>query len=256
MLAVETKGLTIGYRAAGRDITVLSDVDLSVPEGEFLTILGPSGCGKSTLLRVVADLLPPLGGEISVLGAGPSDVRKRRQTGFVFQESTLLPWRNVAENIALPATVGGKLKSPASADRIEALIDLMGLTGLAKRLPSHLSGGQRQRVAIARALLTEPKLLLMDEPFGALDEITRDRLNDELLDIWRRTGMTVLFVTHSIQEAVYLGQRVMMLAANPGRIVSVTDTRPLKSPDNHCNRDAPALIAEMARQRAMLEQAS
>jgi len=256
MLAVETKGLTIGYRAAGRDITVLSDVDLSVPEGEFLTILGPSGCGKSTLLRVVADLLPPLGGEISVLGASPADVRKRRQTGFVFQESTLLPWRNVAENIALPAKVGGKLKTLASPDRIEALIDLMGLTGLAQRLPSHLSGGQRQRVAIARALLTEPKLLLMDEPFGALDEITRDRLNDELLDIWRRTGMTVLFVTHSIQEAVYLGQRVMMLAANPGRIVAVTDTRPLKSPDNRCNRDAPDLITEMARQRAMLEQAS
>jgi NitT/TauT family transport system ATP-binding protein len=254
--AVETKDLNIGYRAGGRDTSVLSGVNLEVPDGEFLTILGPSGCGKSTLLRVIADLLPALGGEITVLGTTPQDARKRRQTGFVFQEATLLPWRTVAENIALPMAIGGRLRSAAAPGRVESLLELMGLQSLAARLPSQLSGGQRQRVAIARALLTEPKLLLMDEPFGALDEITRDRLNDELLDIWRRTGMTVLFVTHSIQEAVYLGQRVMMLAARPGRIISVTDTRPLKSADNRCNRDAPALIEEMARQRATLEQAS
>ncbi len=255
-LAVETHQLGVGYRGSRVDITVLSDVNLTIPVGEFLTILGPSGCGKSTLLRVLADLLDPIGGSVKVLGDTPQATRKRRQTGFVFQESTLLPWRTVTENIRLPAIVGGRNAVGTTAARIKELLGMMGLNDLGNRYPHELSGGQRQRVAIARALLDEPKLLLMDEPFGALDEITRDRLNDELLEIWRRTGTTIIFVTHSIQEAVYLGQRVMMLAAKPGRIVSLTDMRSLKSPDNSCSRDAPEIISVIAALRKELESIS
>ena len=255
-VAVQTNHLDVGYHNPDATVTVLADVNLSIPVGQFMTILGPSGCGKSTLLRVIADLLEPVAGDVTVLGEAPSMVRKRRQTGFVFQESTLLPWRTVTENIRLPAVVGGKNATPVSDDRIQELLDLMGITGLGDRYPHQLSGGQRQRVAIARALLNEPKLLFMDEPFGALDEITRDRLNDELLEIWRRTGTTILFVTHSIQEAVYLGQRVMMLAANPGRIVSVTDLTHLKADDNSCDRDAPDMITAMSQLRHELESVS
>lgn len=254
--AVETRQLDVGYHNADSTVTVLAQVDLTIPIGEFLTILGPSGCGKSTLLRVLADLLDPVAGNVSILGEGPETVRKRRETGFVFQESTLLPWRSVVENISLPAVVGGRNARPVTPERIQELLDLMGLQGLGARYPHQLSGGQRQRVAIARALLNEPKLLFMDEPFGALDEITRDRLNDELLDIWRRTGTTILFVTHSIQEAVYLGQRVMMLAAHPGRIVSMTDLRPLKREDNSCDRDDPQLVHAMSELRNELERVS
>lgn len=255
-LAVQTKRLDVGYRTENGDVPVLTDINISIPAGEFVTILGPSGCGKSTLLRVIADLLEPIGGAVSVLGDTPLAIRKTRQTGFVFQESTLLPWRTVNDNINLPAVVGGKNASTLTDARIEELLELMGLQGLGGRYPSELSGGQRQRVAIARALVDKPKILLMDEPFGALDEITRDRLNDELLEIWRRTNTTVLFVTHSIQEAVYLGQTVMMLAAKPGRIASITDARPLKSDDNRCSRDAPEFIAAISTLRAELESIS
>lgn len=256
VLAIETKSLNVGYRNADADISVLSGVDLKVNAGEFLTILGPSGCGKSTLLRVVADLLEPLAGEITVLGETPHAIRQQREVGFVFQDSTLLPWRTVLENIELPTIVGGKNAAPVVGGRVENLLSLLGLEGLNERYPHQLSGGQRQRVAIARALLNEPKLLLMDEPFGALDEITRDRLNDEILEIWRRTGTTILFVTHSIMEAVYLGQRVMMLASNPGRIVSITDLREAKSENNTCKREDPAIIAAMTDLRKALGEVS
>ena len=255
-LAVEIEDLDIGYHNTDTKITVLSGINLTVPVGEFLTILGPSGCGKSTLLRVIADLIAPINGKITVLGGPPSTVRKNREAGFVFQESTLLPWRTVAENIRLPVVVGGKNATPVAPGRIEELLGLLGLDGLGARYPYQLSGGQKQRVAIARALLNEPKLLFMDEPFGALDEITRDRLNDELLAIWRRIGTTILFVTHSIQEAVYLGQRVMMLAANPGRIATLKDIRELKGADNSCMRDDVRIISAMTELRHDLENAS
>lgn len=254
--AVDATRLQIGYRNGTDTTTVLSDVDLTVPQGEFLTILGPSGCGKSTLLRVVANLLDPLGGEITVLGSTPGEARRARKTGFVFQDATLLPWRTVIQNIRLPAVIGGQQAKQLSAARISEVIGLLGLSGLEDRFPSQLSGGQRQRVAIGRALVDEPEILLMDEPFGALDEITRDRLNDELLDIWRNTGKTILFVTHSIEEAVYLGQRIMVLGANPGRILSIGDLRSIKSPDNTCTREDPAVVSEMAKQRRLLAKAS
>jgi NitT/TauT family transport system ATP-binding protein len=254
--AIETQGLNIGYRNGAETATVLSDVNLTVEQGEFLTILGPSGCGKSTLLRVVANLLEPLEGTISVLGESPAAIRKKRETGFVFQEATLLPWRTVRDNIRLPAIVGGRLAKPIPKGRVKNLLGLLGLEGLGDRYPSQLSGGQRQRVAIARALIDEPRILLMDEPFGALDEITRDRLNDELLSIWRATGTTILFVTHSIEEAVYLGQRIMVLGSNPGRILNLQDLKPIKTPDNTCRREDLAIVSEIAAQRALLAQAS
>ena len=250
--SIEAKGLAIGYPGAAGGTVVLSDVDLAVERGDFLTILGPSGCGKSTLLRVIADLLPPRAGAISVLGHPPARARSRREVAFVFQDPTLLPWRTVRENVELPLQVGrGSVTRPVETTS-DALLALVGLAEFADRYPDQLSGGQRQRVAIARALLCNPSILLMDEPFGALDEITRDRLNDELLAIWRRTGTTILFVTHSIMEAVYLGQRVLVLAAHPGRVQEVVDLRPMKGANGGLSREAPEAVAAMARLRQLL----
>jgi NitT/TauT family transport system ATP-binding protein len=249
--AIQADGLDIGYRLGAASMTVLAGLDLTVETGGFLSILGPSGCGKSTFLRVVADLLDPIGGGISVLGSTPAESRGRRDVGFVFQDSTLLPWRTVRENVRLPLEVGRHRLTRTIEDRSGELLDLMGLSTLADRYPAQLSGGQRQRAAIARALNGAPRLLLMDEPFGALDEITRDRLNDELLNIWRRTGATILFVTHSIMEAVYLGERVLVLAANPGRVVADRDLRTLKASGNR--REDPAFVAMMAELRQALE---
>lgn len=255
-IAIEARALDAGYRSGGRTVKALSGLDLVVEAGALLTILGPSGCGKSTFLRVVADLLDPLGGRISVLGEAPRAVRSRRDVGFVFQDSTLLPWLSVRDNVRLPLIVGQSSLTRKIEDRTDELLDMMGMGDLGGRFPHQLSGGQRQRVAIARALLGEPKLLLMDEPFGALDEITRDRLNDELLNLWRRTGATILFVTHSIAEAVYLGERVLVLAANPGRLLLNRDLRPIKQEGNRCRREGPEIVAAMAAMRAALELAS
>jgi len=251
--AIHADGLAVGYRGEdGSASTVLADVALTVGRGEFLTILGPSGCGKSTLLRAVADLLPPLAGSLSVLGGSAEAARLRREVAFVFQEATLLPWQTVRRNVELPLRVGrGAVTRPVEGDA-DAWLSLVGLSGLGERYPDQLSGGQRQRVAIARALFCNPSVLLMDEPFGALDEITRDRLNDELLAIWRRTGTTILFVTHSIMEAVYLGGRVMVLAAHPGRVQEIVDLAPLKDSEGRSSREAPETIAVMAHLRALL----
>jgi NitT/TauT family transport system ATP-binding protein len=254
--AIEAQALDAGYRSGDRDLKVLTGLDLTVETGTLLTILGPSGCGKSTFLRVVADLLEPLGGTITVLGAEPSSVRSQRHVGFVFQDSTLLPWRSVRDNVRLPLDVGQASLTREIEDRTDHLLDMMGLGDLGDRFPHQISGGQRQRAAIARALLGEPRLLLMDEPFGALDEITRDRLNDELLNLWRRTGATILFVTHSIAEAVYLGERVLVLAANPGRILLDHDLRPVKQAGNRCRREDPEIVVAMATMRSALELAS
>ena len=232
---------------------VLAGLNIEVADGEFLTIIGPSGCGKSTLLRVIADLLDPAAGTIEVFGQPPAAARRRRDVGFVFQDSTLLPWRTVLGNLRLPEEVGrvdGRdQRGGASAAE---LIAMMGLSGRENAYPHQLSGGQRQRVAIARALLSRPRILLMDEPFGALDEITRDRLNEELLNIWRATGMTILFVTHSIMEAAYLGERVLVLASNPGRLRELEDLRGVKAAASGSIREDPAFVERMGSLRAVL----
>jgi NitT/TauT family transport system ATP-binding protein len=222
-------------------VAVLQDFDLDVPQGDFITIIGPSGCGKSTFLRAVADLLPPLSGTLSVLGSAAEEARRRRDVSFVFQDATLLPWRTALQNVMLPNDVG---RAPAreEAPSAKELLTLMGLSGLEHRYPAQLSGGQRQRVAIARALISQPRILLMDEPFGALDEITRDRLNEQLQQLWQRERRTVVFVTHSIAEAVYLSTRIVVMSPRPGRIVRVIEST---LPDErHLGlRDSPEFVA-------------
>lgn len=197
----------------------LLPVDLAVPQGEFLTLLGPSGCGKSTLLKMVAGLLAPTDGRILLerRPAGEGDAASQGLS-FVFQEATLMPWASVHRNVRLPLELAGVPNEEADARVAEALA-LVGLSRFAQQRPRELSGGMQMRVSIARGLVTRPKLLLMDEPFGALDEITRNRLDDDLLALWQRQGLTVVFVTHSIAEAVYLSQRVVVMAARPGRVV-------------------------------------
>jgi NitT/TauT family transport system ATP-binding protein len=226
--AVACRGVGVRFFTDRRSVTALSGIDLDVTRGEFLTLLGPSGCGKSTLLRAVADLVSVSGGEIRILGETAETARRRRDIGFVFQDPALLPWRTALQNVALPLEVADGAKHKGKATPIE-LLELVGLKGWEHSYPHELSGGMRQRVAIARALVSDPKILLMDEPFGALDEITRDRLNEELRRVWRETGTTILFVTHSIYEAAFLGQRVLMLAANPGRVREIV---PVRLPDD------------------------
>jgi len=220
--AVECRNVTVRFVTERRTVTALDDVSFAVERGGFLALLGPSGCGKSTLLRVVADLIAPSAGTVSVLGMTPEQARRDRALGFVFQDAALLPWRTALENVELPLEVGGGARSAGKASPRD-LLRLVGLEGWENSFPHELSGGMRQRVSIARALVTGPRILLMDEPFGALDEITRDRLNEELRRIWQETGTTILFVTHSVYEALYLGERVLVLAANPGRVSGSLD---------------------------------
>ncbi|HXT07233.1 MAG TPA: ABC transporter ATP-binding protein [Roseiarcus sp.] len=254
-LAIRAADLDVGYRGAAGTSIVLKGLDLEVAEGEFLTIIGPSGCGKSTLLRVVADLLQPTAGTMEIFGETPRLARRRRDIAFVFQDSTLLPWRTVMENLRLPDEVGKRARAgrePRAGLAAAELLQMVGLAGRESAFPHQLSGGQRQRVAIARALLSRPRILLMDEPFGALDEITRDRLNDELLSLWRSTGMTILFVTHSIMEAAYLGERVLVLSANPGRLRELEDLRVVKAEAGEAIREDPGFVHSMAHLRAVL----
>ena len=196
---------------------------MTIGRNEFVALIGPSGCGKSSFLRAVADLLAPgiVQGTLLVHGGTPRDARRRNEFAFVFQDPTLAPWRSVLENVCLPLEI---VRTDRTASRSpQELIDLVGLRGFEDRLPSALSGGMRQRVAIARALTLDPSILLMDEPFGALDELTRDRMQDELLDIWSTTRASVLLVTHSIAEAVYLADRVAVMSHRPGRLKAVVD---------------------------------
>ncbi|BBU31136.1 sulfonate ABC transporter ATP-binding lipoprotein [Burkholderia sp. THE68] len=218
--AVSCRDINVRFFTDRRSVTAIEGLSLDIATGEFLTLLGPSGCGKSTFLRVVADLVKPSRGSISVLGAAPQAARERRDIGFVFQDAALLPWRTALQNVELPLQVANG-RSRAGRATPRELLELVGLKGREDAFPHEMSGGMRQRVAIARALVCDPKVLLMDEPFGALDEITRDRLNEELRRVWKELGLTTLFVTHSIYEAAFLGQRVLMLAANPGRVKEI-----------------------------------
>jgi len=249
--AVSCEKVSVRFTSERGTVTALDNIDLSIPRGSFLTLLGPSGCGKSTLLRVMADLIAPTSGRISVLGGAPQAAREARQIGFVFQDPALLAWRTVLENVSLPLEVGGG-KSLRGARAPGELLSLVGLDGWERAYPHELSGGMRQRVAIARALVSGPRLLLMDEPFGALDEITRDRLNEELLQLWETTGTTIVFVTHSIYEAAFLGQSVLLLAARPGRVreqVPVT----LPSPRRLAQRETPEFTSLAGHLRRVLE---
>lgn len=255
-IAISAKEMDVGYLSGGQVNIVLKEFNLDVDAGEFITIIGPSGCGKSTLLRVVADLLEPETGTIQVFNDTPVAARKRRDIGFVFQDSTLLPWRTVMQNLTLPDEVGKRGLSKhdvREGPTAPELLEMVGLSGRENSYPHELSGGQRQRVAIARALLTRPRILLMDEPFGALDEITRDRLNDEILNLWRSMKMTILFVTHSIMEAAYLGERVIVLASNPGQLREIADLKQTKAQAKGELRDDPGFLRQISHLREVLK---
>lgn len=249
--AVTVRDLAVRFGTEAGVVTALEGIDLDLPQGSFLSILGPSGCGKSTLLRVVADLVQPAEGHVEVLGQSPERSRRDRALGFVFQDSALLPWRSAIDNVRLPLEVGSGDDRDARSP--EELLKLVGLEGREGALPHELSGGMRQRVAIARALVTQPRVLLMDEPFGALDEITRDKLNEELLSIWQATGTTVLFVTHSIPEAAFLAERVLVLKSNPGRVAECVPVD-LPYPRGLHLRDTAEFVALAARLRTILEE--
>jgi len=249
--AVRLRDVTVRFTTERGVVTALERVSLSIPRGGFLTLLGPSGCGKSTLLRVVSDLIPASNGTVEVLGETAHAARARRDIGFVFQDASLLAWRTALENVELPLEVGGGGKRRGARDPRE-LLELVGLSGWEKAYPHELSGGMRQRVAIARALVNDPRLLLMDEPFGALDEITRDRLNEELLRLWENTGATILFVTHSIYEAAFLGQQVMLMAARPGRVREIVYV-PLPNPRHIGMRETVQFVELAAHLRHVLE---
>jgi len=250
--AVSLRDVSVVFTAERGKVRALDGINFDVEEGSFLTMIGPSGSGKSTILRVVADLIKPSTGTVQIFGRTAEDARRRRELGFVFQDATLLPWRSVLDNVRLPLEIGRRSRGEPLWSSPEELLALVGLEGRHNSLPHELSGGMRQRVAIARALVCRPRLLLMDEPFGALDEITRDKMNEELLRIWRETKTTIMFVTHSIPEAVYLGQQVLVLSSNPGRVreqltINLPNPRELRS------RDEPEFVRFTSQLRSILE---
>lgn len=220
--AVRAEQLEMTYRSRGVSVQALAPLSFAVPRGQFVSLIGPSGCGKSTLLRLIADIVRPTGGQLWVEGLAPTEARRRRVYSFVFQNPVLLPWRPLLDNVQFGLEVIGLPPSERRA-RARDLIRLVGLEGFEQAAPHQLSGGMRQRAAIARALTLNPALLLMDEPFGALDEITRERMNFELLRILAQTGATVLFVTHSIDEAVILSDRVLVMTPRPGALSADID---------------------------------
>jgi len=219
-------GKTFNAGRAG-EVVALRDIDLVIEPGEFVSLIGPSGCGKSTLMRIVADLESPTGGVVEVFGKSAHQARLDQDYGIAFQHAGLLPWRTVAANVELPLELHGASRAQRAA-RARELLDLVGLADFGRHRPHELSGGMQQRVAIARALAEEPRLLLMDEPFGALDEMTRERMQAELVSLCAKTGCAVVFVTHSIPEAVYLSHRVVVMSARPGRISAVV---PIELPE-------------------------
>lgn len=239
-IAVQIRHASVVYPTADTPVHALQDIDLDIHEGEFVSLIGPSGCGKTTLVRVIADLEKISAGEVYVNGVTPHEARLARAYGYVFQAPALFPWRNVLANVTLPLQIQGRSKADSQAIAM-AHLERVGLTGFERKYPWQLSGGMQQRVSIARALSFEPKILMMDEPFGALDEITRDRLNEQLQQLWQRERRTVIFVTHSIAEAVYLSTKIVVMSPRPGRIIKVINS-PLPDERQLLMRDTAAFI--------------
>jgi NitT/TauT family transport system ATP-binding protein len=249
---VEAAGVGKVFGEGAGSVTALEAIDLTIRQGEFVSLIGPSGCGKSTFLRIIGDLTAPTSGTISINGKPAARARLDRDYGMVFQAPVLMDWRTIAKNIELPLEIMG-YSGDERRRRSKELLELVELSAFADRHPWELSGGMQQRVAIARALSFDPKLLLMDEPFGALDEMTRERMNTELMRIWGRTGTTIVFVTHSIPEAVFLSTRVVVMSARPGRISNVVD---IDLPDDRSieTRESEAYFRLVTRVREALRQ--
>lgn len=245
---VEARNISVDFYLEGRRHRVLSGINMAVRKSSFVSLIGPSGCGKSTLLKVLAGLIPPTEGEVTVNGIRPREAAKRRMIGLVFQEATLLPWKNALQNAAFLLQSADHTISKADAiARASTMLKLVDLAGAEKKMPSQLSGGMRQRVAIARALALDPQVLLMDEPFGALDAITREDMCRCLLDIWERTGATIVLVTHSIDEAIFLSREVHVMGTGPARIV---ETLPIALPQPR-NEDTFAEVAFKAAEQRL-----
>ncbi|SNT59052.1 NitT/TauT family transport system ATP-binding protein [Asanoa hainanensis] len=250
MTAVVLESVSKVFNAGRPDeVTALTGVDLTVEQGEFVTLIGPSGCGKSTLLRLVGDLIQPSTGTVTVAGKPAHTARADQEYGIAFQQAGLFEWRTVQRNVELPLELRGTSKRERR-ERAREMLDLVGLGEFASHYPAQLSGGMQQRVAIARALAVHPPLLLMDEPFGALDEMTRERLQDELLRICASTGTSTIFVTHSIPEAVYLSDRVVVMSARPGRITEVVPVD--LGPRGEATRQSPGFFTGITKVRRAL----
>tara|TARA_B100001057_G_C22693109_1_gene888580 strand:+ start:186 stop:965 length:780 start_codon:yes stop_codon:yes gene_type:complete len=233
---ISAEKLNLIFETADDDVVALKDVSLNIDKGEFVSFIGPSGCGKTTFLRAIASLEKPSSGNLSVNGLSPEEARKKRAYGYVFQAAGLYPWRNIYRNVSLPLEIMGYKKNEIPGI-VEKVLKLVDLTGFEKKFPWQLSGGMQQRASIARALSFDADILLMDEPFGALDEIVRDHLNEQLLKLWKTTNKTICFVTHSIPEAVYLSTKIVVMSPRPGRIIDVIENtlptdRPLEIRDS------------------------
>ncbi len=220
---ISARNLSLTFETKDGPVHALKDVDLEINKGDFVSFIGPSGCGKTTFLRVVADLEQPTDGTVTVNGMSPAEARKARAYGYVFQAAGLYPWRTIGGNIRLPLEIMGYPKSE-QVERVRKVLELVELAGFEGKFPWQLSGGMQQRASIARALAFDADILLMDEPFGALDEIVRDKLNEELLSLWKRTRKTIGFVTHSIPEAVYLSTKIVVMSPRPGRVTDVIES--------------------------------
>jgi NitT/TauT family transport system ATP-binding protein len=221
-LAVDVRNVSLTFETADGKVDALSNVSLQIADGEFVSFIGPSGCGKTTMLRLIADLQQPTSGSLFVNGVSAEQARLERRYGYVFQAPALFPWRTIEKNLKLPLEIMG-FSDSEQRQRAARYLALVNLTGFERKFPWQLSGGMQQRVSIARALSFDPELLLMDEPFGALDEIVRDHLNEQLLQLWDKTGKTVVFVTHSIPEAVFLSTKIVVMSPRPGRIIDIID---------------------------------
>jgi NitT/TauT family transport system ATP-binding protein len=233
---ISASDLSLTFETADGPVSALTDINLDIKKGEFVSFIGPSGCGKTTFLRVMADLEKPTGGSITINNMSPGEARKKRAYGYVFQSASLYPWRTIGRNIRLPLEIMGYSKFEQT-NRVNKVLELVDLSDFENKFPWQLSGGMQQRASIARALAFDADILLMDEPFGALDEIVRDHLNEQLLELWQRTNKTIGFVTHSIPEAVYLSTKIVVMSPRPGRITDIIDSplpneRPLEIRDS------------------------
>lgn len=254
MIAISAMGVNKVFNpGTEEEVIALQDINLEIAEGEFISLIGPSGCGKSTLMRLIGDLIQPTDGELLVNGKAPARARLDRDYGMVFQAATLYEWRSVTKNVQLPLEIMGYSKSERQK-RAQAMLEMVELGAFAKHFPWQLSGGMQQRVSIARALAFDPSVLLMDEPFGALDEFTRERMNLELLKIWEQTGKTIIFVTHSISEAVFLSNRIVVMSPRPGRVTEIVSNT-LPYPRDFNTRNGPAYHGLVAKVRDLLRDA-